>query len=431
MLSLLDCLTHNIIAPAVKKKWFSKPFLPFRRYLGLYQQAFEMGVGIGYAHRHNFLGIVSLLSHPGREEELANSLKATVQKHLSESPNAATLFDLGMNSEQDRCEASIRKQWFIQTGSNLSHADVDKWADTFNVPLDNAHGNIGTVISLGIALGGAFPEKAKQLWVCEHERTYDEELIRLARTSGLNIPAKMPDPVSIDEFSEKMRPLVDAYVAEYRPDILLCKRKPAKPVEHAVIVPTPIEQSLLVFPYVTAGAEFTQHIVTSLGIQGWKNGCPVFTDSERKAIESGQNDFQFLANERTRLEAIFNPDTVEPIQRQLGGEALKRLADHTWKDSGELPANWMERLSTYLKAWSMTLDPNILLDVADLLALAWYQADAKRAAEIVATLFPGYAPRYFVGTDESGDTTEEIVSLARDAIQVYDLKLDPWSASSD
>jgi len=37
---------------------------------------------------------------------------------------------------------------------------------------------------------------------------------------------------------------------------------------------------------------------------------------------------------------VFHPDAVGPIQRQLGAEPLKSLADFEWKYCDSLPATW-------------------------------------------------------------------------------------------
>ena len=218
-----------LITSAVKKKWFSKPVLPFRRYLGLYEEAFEMGVAIGYAHRDNLTGLVQLFSQAGREEELTIALCGMVQQHLSELPNAAGLLDLGMFREEERCKATVRTQLMLQTGANPSVEDWDKWADRNDIPLNTAFGNIGTVMSLGIALGGAFPQTAEQLWKASYDRTGKEHDISALRAAGLKLPAVMPDPISLAEYGEQMRVVVDAFVAENRPDVITPEQRQDNP----------------------------------------------------------------------------------------------------------------------------------------------------------------------------------------------------------
>ena len=65
---------------------------------------------------------------------------------------------------------------------------------------------------------------------------------------------------------------------------------------------------------------------------------------------------------------MFHPDAVGPIQRQLGAEPLKSLADFEWKYCDSLPATWKGVVSTYLKAWAMNLASLVLIDLAEALS---------------------------------------------------------------
>lgn len=179
-------------------------------------------------------------------------------------------------------------------------------------------------------------------------------------------------------------------------------------------------------PYLSAGAEFSLDLLQSLNLSGWRGGVPDFTDSEMKAIQENFEAFSRTANAK---EALFHPDAVEPLQRLFGGEALKELADSAWRLTGKLPKYWTPCASTYLKAWTITFDPLVLLALSELLALAGLKAEAKKAAEIVADLFPSYAPHYYGSSGVEGmrkafaasrggsDVTSHVAALARDALQ--------------
>lgn len=179
-----------------------------------------MGVGIGYTHRDNLVGIVKLFSDKGRADELTKALREMAQQRLSESSKATTLIELGVFQEEMNCKSTIRTQMMLLKGKSLSNTDWDKWADKNEVSISDAFGNIQTAICLGIALGGAFPDKAEQLWTNQYEiRSGDEDKLNLMRAAGLILPSKMPEPLSLVQFGEKLRVVVDAFVEEYRPDV--------------------------------------------------------------------------------------------------------------------------------------------------------------------------------------------------------------------
>lgn len=225
MQTLLEYFTRPIVAAAIKRKWFSKPVLPFRRYLVRYQEAFEMGIGIGYAYRHNLVWVVQFFCEKGREIELTQAMRKIAQRQLSELPNAATLFDLGVSYEEYRYRIAVSSKMRLKTSSYLSAEGWDKWMDRLEVPFDKASVDIQTAMSYGIALGGAFPEKAEQLWSHQHRRLSDKEKedLRRMRGYGLDIPAEMPTPLSFQQFSEQMHSFMETYVAENHPDILPSK----------------------------------------------------------------------------------------------------------------------------------------------------------------------------------------------------------------
>ncbi len=117
---------------------------------------------------------------------------------------------------------------------------------------------------------------------------------------------------------------------------------------------------------------------------------------------------------------LFHPEIVNSMQRTLGAEALRRLAGPgmdgiDWVLDGDIPDDWRSRVSTYLKAWAMNLDPDALLEMAKLLALAGYKTEGRQAAAIVADWFPSYAPRFFAGQQSPG-VVEDIVARAREVV---------------
>ncbi|MGD0445309.1 MAG: hypothetical protein ABSA39_15340 [Edaphobacter sp.] len=183
-----------------------------------------------------------------------------------------------------------------------------------------------------------------------------------------------------------------------------------------IVIALPSRKKGRVKPYTDAGVALTNRLISSLNLTGWNQGIPIFTQIESEAIESRLGGFQQMANAEVGGEVVFHPDAAEKIQRQFGAEALKTLADNGWKFSDNLPSTWREIVSTYLKAWAMNLDPMVLVELSELLALASYKVEAKEAAEIVVNLFPDYAPRFFAGADVGNKVTSQVVASAREVI---------------
>ena len=169
-------------------------------------------------------------------------------------------------------------------------------------------------------------------------------------------------------------------------------------------------------PYVDAGVRLTHRIVESLKLQGWEIGDqgiqPVYTQDEMDAINEGLARFQRLADSTMGGRAVFHPDAAGEVQRKCAGDALEELAGGTWKFSAKdtVPEDWRLRISTYLKAWACQLNPQVLLDMAEMLAHAGYKTEAKEALEVVL-LFPSYSRRYF----GSADTSELVNSIVEEA----------------
>jgi hypothetical protein len=165
-------------------------------------------------------------------------------------------------------------------------------------------------------------------------------------------------------------------------------------------------------PYVDAGMALTHKLVTALGLPGWKDLLPVYTQKEVEAINRELSMFQNIANKELGGEARFHPDIVPVLQRTHAAEALMGVAT-SWRYSDELPTNWREYAATYLKAWAGNLSPLALLGLGELLVAAGYPSEAKDAFGVVLLLptYEGYS-----GKEEPG-LVEGMVSSAKEALQ--------------
>ncbi|MEJ2008507.1 MAG: hypothetical protein P8Z30_10195, partial [Acidobacteriota bacterium] len=107
-----------------------------------------------------------------------------------------------------------------------------------------------------------------------------------------------------------------------------------------------------------------------MSLEGWQNGVPNYTPEEKDAIQRKLSLFQSSFNQRAGGEVVFHPEAVGHIQRMLTAEALYDLAGERWRWSSkiELPQDWKDRVSTYLKAWACDLNPDAFCEMAELLA---------------------------------------------------------------
>lgn len=178
-------------------------------------------------------------------------------------------------------------------------------------------------------------------------------------------------------------------------------------------------------PYVDEGLQLTKQLIGLLNLSDWASGTPEYTEDEARAIDRELSDFQEMADARARKQGhsqmISHSETIAPLQRAMGADALRRLAGPVmdvggWELDGDCPSDWKLRVSTYLKAWAMNLDPDVLLEMAKLLALAGHKAEGKQAAAIVAAWFPSYAPQFFAGSNNP-KLVESITARAKEIME--------------
>ena len=147
-------------------------------------------------------------------------------------------------------------------------------------------------------------------------------------------------------------------------------------------------------PYVDAGVALMFKLTTSLNLPGWKDGLPSYTPAEVEAINRRMSSFQKMANEVAGDVVSFHPDVFPVVERMLSAGALIDLAGAAWRFSGEVPADWRELASSYLKGWAANFNPQALMELGELLAIVGYRSEAKEAFRVLL-LFPTYAETYF------------------------------------
>lgn len=132
-LSLVDELARTILTPALRKGLFSKPYIPFRRYLGCYQMAFETGVVLGHMFCQRMPTFARLFSMPGREEELTGALQELARSKHSKARDADSLIGLGMFEEENR----IKTRW---QQSGVTEKQIQAFANALKMEPEQAQG---------------------------------------------------------------------------------------------------------------------------------------------------------------------------------------------------------------------------------------------------------------------------------------------------
>ena len=213
MNSLIDEIVHSVVTPAIEKRFFSKPSVAFQRYLGCYQEAFEIGVVLGYGFRDKLSTFAMLFTEPGHEQGLISFMQELAQERLMEIAGAETFFPLAMFAEEKR----ITKNW---RESAISETQIEQLKRNEKIPFDNVFKNLYVAVSTGIGFGSAFPELTEQMWQAEHEgKIAEAEWIRWKK-SGLDIPDEPEEPVTLALRQEQLLSQVELFVSRVRPELL-------------------------------------------------------------------------------------------------------------------------------------------------------------------------------------------------------------------
>jgi len=214
MRTLLEEVVHSVMDPALNKKWFGSPELPFRRYLGCYQEEFELGVVVGYAYRSDVTILVRLFSQPGHETELTAFIQGLAKEKLSGMKETEGFFGIAMFAEEQR----IRANWRYAE-MTLTEEQLDVREDEFKIPLESAFQNLSVAVSTGVGFGSAFPEVTERLWEIEHNAPVNLEDVKRLRAAGLDIPAELEPPVTLPDREGELRRSVQQFVLRYRPEL--------------------------------------------------------------------------------------------------------------------------------------------------------------------------------------------------------------------
>lgn len=215
---LLAHIAHSIVEPALKKRLFGPPYLQFHTYLLVYQEAFEIGVVLGYAYRERMRIFARLLCAPGKEVGFVDLIQELAVKRRTDVPEVRTFFDLAMVHERDRA----RRNW---AESGIAGPQAETFEKSFEVPAKVAWDNVGVALHTGIGFGSRFPDLTEILWKNEHEYSLSPEQWHAAKAKGLIGTDEVTErDVTLAERQGILVAMVEAFASDHHPEFLSALR---------------------------------------------------------------------------------------------------------------------------------------------------------------------------------------------------------------
>jgi hypothetical protein len=215
-IAVLVYIAQGVLAPAERRKLWGSPHVRFKRYLGCYQEAFEVGAVLGHAYRNTIFAFAKLLSEPGHEAEFISFIQQLARERLAGQSEPKSFFDLAMNVEEKR----VKGNWLE---SGITESQVHVLEEHQKIPSSTALKNLIVAISTGIGLGSAFPELTERLWNDEHCFPVSSERWRAAKAAGIisaNEPNEPPTGVSLTERQSGIVNQLEKFVSAVRPELL-------------------------------------------------------------------------------------------------------------------------------------------------------------------------------------------------------------------
>jgi hypothetical protein len=211
--TLIDEFVTSIIAPALKKRVFAASYIPFRRYLGCYQVAFETGAVLGYTFRDRLSTFAKLFCVPGREEELSMAMQELARQKISKVGETENFLGLAMFAEEARITANWRE-------SGITEKQIDHLSQRLKMTLEQAFKNLSGAVSTGIGFGSAFPELTERLWKAGYERELMPDEWREYQRIGVVSGDDIPEPLPLIKRQGQLLSLVELFVSKTRPELL-------------------------------------------------------------------------------------------------------------------------------------------------------------------------------------------------------------------
>jgi hypothetical protein len=219
-LSLMDHIVGSIAEPAIKTRFFGRPYLRFRRYLGCYWEAFEFGVVLGHAFHDKMTSFAKLLSQPAHGDEFAAEFIPLIQQNAralvtAQSGEPQSFAHLSMLAEEERIKAAWREH-------GVGQAQVGFLENHYKIPLEIAYRNLAGAVSAGLGLGSTFPELAERLWKAEHEYPMSREEWGAAKKLGTAVSdsEEPTPPITLARRQEEILSQLAPFVITTRPELM-------------------------------------------------------------------------------------------------------------------------------------------------------------------------------------------------------------------
>ena len=213
MNSLPNEIIQMVLAPAVQKKFFGEPKVLLQRYLGCYQQIFEMGAVLGHAFRKDFPWFVPFWSLPGREHDLAQSFHQIANEDVAAIGKVSSFFDLGMHRE----ESNIYQTW---RNAGKTQDQIEHRAQIHELSVQEAAEMLNFGLIRGVAFGGTFPGLVERLWKEGYESAVDPNKLHLLRQAGLTIHDGELKLISLAEQEKTLFSGVRSFATRNRPELV-------------------------------------------------------------------------------------------------------------------------------------------------------------------------------------------------------------------
>lgn len=217
-LSLVDELARTILTPALKKRLFSEPYIPFRRYLGCFQMAFETGVVLGHMFRDRMPTFARLFSMPGHEEELIDAIQELARDKLTEAQDADSFIGLAMYAEENRIKAGWQQ-------SGATEAQIEYTVKTLKMKPEQAYKNLWGAVSTSIGFGSAFLELTEKLWKDAYEQEIPRDKWEHMRRFGVVSGDEIPGPYSLAKRRKSCSRSLSSTFPRHGPNCLLISKR--------------------------------------------------------------------------------------------------------------------------------------------------------------------------------------------------------------
>lgn len=196
----------------MKKRLVLVSYIPFQRYLGCYEEAFETGAVLGHAFRSNPLVLAKLFSIPGNEQELISYMQQLAAERIQAVGRVQSFFALAMFAEEARIVANWRE-------AGIKEIQQEQLKRRMKMEPKQAFQNLHVAISIGIGFGSGFPEETEKLWSEVYERRIEPLQWQKWRQAGLSLPAEIPASLPLSKRQEHLLSMLHSFVARYRPEL--------------------------------------------------------------------------------------------------------------------------------------------------------------------------------------------------------------------